>query len=244
MQLVLVVAHGADHTPAFKRLLQIWQPDFRACHRYHQGILVLFLVLFCPLQAVYSATLDVVYTSTLSINNCTFKNNRATWGVLWLDGAMTEMTNCLWQNNTSEHQGGAYLQAAAGKSQLLTAYAQQGLLQHLHVNMTGHDVTYANLQDGLTASKYPAATSRLVVGSTADLLPEAMCCWVSLQLSILVHCPVPLFSLAHRSAAPYYSGVAHLLRKQPLRIEPPARHLLHGWFLQEPSTYDKTTEGL
>jgi hypothetical protein len=201
VQLVLVVAHGADHTPAFNRLLQIWQPDFRACHRYHQGILVLFLVLFCPLQAVYSATLDVGFTSTLSINNCTFKNNRATWGVLWLDGAMTEMTNCLWQNNTSEHQGGAYLQAAAGRSQLLTAYAQQGLSAAAHpCKMTGHDVSCANSQDGLTASKYPAATSRLVVASTADSLPEAMCCWVSLQLSVLVQCPVPLFSLAHHSA--------------------------------------------
>eukprot|EP00775_Hariotina_reticulata_P004934 gene4934-5176_t len=58
-------------------------------------------------QAVYSSTLDVGYTSALSISNSTFKNNRATWGVLWLDGPRAEITNCLWQNNTSEQQGGA-----------------------------------------------------------------------------------------------------------------------------------------
>lgn len=41
------------------------------------------------------------------------------------------------------------------------------------------------------------------MGSTADSLPEAMCCWVSLQLSILVLCPVPLFSLAHHRAVSF-----------------------------------------
>jgi len=217
MQLVLVVAHGADHTPAFKRLLQIWQPDFKACPRYHQGILVLFLVLFCPLQAVYSATLDVVYTSTLSINNCTFKNNRATWGVLWLDGAMTEMTNCLWQNNTSEHQGGAYLQAAAGRSQLLTAYAQQGLSAAAHpCKMTGHDVSCASLQDGLTASK--------IQQQPAGWLWEALLIRFQKQCVAGFLCNCPSWCSAQclcsvlLTREQYHSGVAHLLHRQPVRI--------------------------